>query len=318
MAEIRQQAAFQSTLPARGATKSTAVGFRSQQHFNPRSPHGERQPGLSISPVIFYFNPRSPHGERHFRPSMRSRAFWYFNPRSPHGERHVQNALTRECGSFQPTLPARGATLQAHQGLQHQGISTHAPRTGSDTPRSGSAIERAIFQPTLPARGATAKHLQSYSGGIISTHAPRTGSDRTVTNLETRHRYFNPRSPHGERQRMNTATAFEQMAFQPTLPARGATALGINMSVANLFQPTLPARGATRIMDRYSPASTFQPTLPARGATIPCACLRCKRHPISTHAPRTGSDIALSTASRVRLIFQPTLPARGATATPTK
>ena len=35
--------AFQSTLPARGATRATARRPGGQHNFNPRSPHGERQ-----------------------------------------------------------------------------------------------------------------------------------------------------------------------------------------------------------------------------------------------------------------------------------
>ena len=34
---------FQSTLPARGATSHIRLQTRTGQHFNPRSPHGERQ-----------------------------------------------------------------------------------------------------------------------------------------------------------------------------------------------------------------------------------------------------------------------------------
>ena len=58
-----------------------------------------------------------------------------------------------------------------------QVISTHAPRTGSDTSLKG--IEGSEY---------------------ISTHAPRTGSDRIfpVFNMGGG-KNFNPRSPHGER-----------------------------------------------------------------------------------------------------------------------
>ena len=78
---------------------------------------------------------------------------------------------------FQPTLPARGATLNIECEVTHWRISTHAPRTGSDerfpsirayphdfNPRSPHGERRkkllllryrVIFQPTLPARGAT-------------------------------------------------------------------------------------------------------------------------------------------------------------------
>ena len=56
----------------------------------------------------------------------------------------------------------------------------------------------------------------------------------------------------------------------------------------------------------------FQPTLPARGATC-CLMASCvPAFAISTHAPRTGSDVA-RTAGGGGNLFQPTLPARGAT-----
>ena len=78
--------------------------------------------------------------------------------------------------------------------------------------------------------------------------------------------------------------------FQPTLPARGATKLYPCKFAHWLFQPTLPARGATpesalmALVERL-----FQPTLPARGATQNRRHAR-RQGPISTHAPRTGSD----------------------------
>ena len=56
------------------------------------------------------------------------------------------------------------------------GISTHAPRTGSD---------------------ASCKSLQSAK--TISTHAPRTGSDLDDITMPFGVQDFNPRSPHGER-----------------------------------------------------------------------------------------------------------------------
>ena len=56
---------------------------------------------------------------------------------------------------FQPTLPARGATLDKLNQLAASSISTHAPRTGSDTDVAGRRYGIKVFQPTLPARGAT-------------------------------------------------------------------------------------------------------------------------------------------------------------------
>ena len=77
---------FQSTLPARGATRSGATQRRQFRHFNPRSPHGERRKLLATLSARSHFNPRSPHGERQ-TPSIRKGISMYFNPRSPHGER---------------------------------------------------------------------------------------------------------------------------------------------------------------------------------------------------------------------------------------
>ena len=100
---------FQSTLPARGATRSCGSRVRLPINFNPRSPHGERPRPLrrtpSARPISIHaprtgsdaqlgpvdagngdFNPRSPHGERRLHHDyMHHRSD--FNPRSPHGER---------------------------------------------------------------------------------------------------------------------------------------------------------------------------------------------------------------------------------------
>ena len=153
---------------------------------------------------------------------------------------------------------------------------------------------------------------QLYQG--ISTHAPRTGSDPINRDKYEEVLHFNPRSPHGERRASARRAPGNSCAFQPTLPARGATIDKIKrLSPKKKFQPTLPARGATR---RNYPLlrqqGLFQPTLPARGATRTARATKPStkhfnpRSPhgerqrgfavltegesISTHAPRTGSD----------------------------
>ena len=146
---------FQSTLPARGATRHPHSRRYPQHHFNPRSPHGERPSSSSASLLPAHFNPRSPHGER-LRAPCGSFRYDDFNPRSPHGERRAVRKVK--------ILKVR--------------ISIHAPRTGSD----GS-----YFQ--IP-------HTMG-----ISIHAPRTGSDGFTTLMLCGCVNFNPRSPHGERQK---------------------------------------------------------------------------------------------------------------------
>ena len=102
---------------------------------------------------------------------------------------------------FQPTLPARGATLISSGVRFSRRISTHAPRTGSDRSAVSRARSARIFQPTLPARGAT----------------------RGRRGIPPRPRHFNPRSPHGERPPEVLPVTPAADPFQPTLPARGAT-----------------------------------------------------------------------------------------------
>ena len=80
---------FQSTLPARGATRCFSVGAAALSHFNPRSPHGERHKSNRPFRVRRNFNPRSPHGER------------------------LKMTFAAVClVLFQSTLPARGATTE--------------------------------------------------------------------------------------------------------------------------------------------------------------------------------------------------------------
>ena len=126
-----------------------------------------------------------------------------FNPRSPCGERPSST------GNPAPTVA----------------ISIHAPRVGSDrcyvrhfplsvhyfnprspcgerhfNPRSPCGERR--FQSTLPVWGATITSSIWFSPAqLISIHAPRVGSDVTVHLRVGALRYFNPRSPCGERPR---------------------------------------------------------------------------------------------------------------------
>ena len=103
---------------------------------------------------------------------------------------------------------------------------------------------------------------------MISIHAPREGSDILHSCLLYDQKYFNPRSPRGER-RKGGPLVHHGHEFQSTLPARGATSRPFWAPAAiRLFQSTLPARGATvlnTLMDMDD--QVFQSTLPARGAT---------------------------------------------------
>ena len=164
----------------------------------------------------------------------------HFNPRSPHGERPSRTHFCPLVVQFQSTLPARGATRRQSAVSCFKSISIHAPRTGSDgiTPPFGQAP-------------------------FISIHAPRTGSDNRTSFGDSPIWYFNPRSPHGERPAASNDCHADKeisihaprtgsdprggdergggMAFQSTLPARGATGLGLSgFLLAKNFNPRSP------------------------------------------------------------------------------
>ena len=125
---------FQSTLPARGATRASTICARRRAHFNPRSPHGERPAVFTSTSASYNFNPRSPHGERrHFLArAIRAVTISIHAPRTGSDTPFVFWRCERV--SFQSTLPARGATRS-----------------------DGKGITTFKFQSTLPARGATPK-----------------------------------------------------------------------------------------------------------------------------------------------------------------
>ena len=147
----------------------------------------------------YNFNPRSPRGERRSLARGRGDDDQYFNPRSPRGERHAKAKKIQRLINFNPRSP-RGERplMMADQG-------------GHDE-----------FQSTLPARGATTRVEGGSASHYISIHAPREGSDLVVLVIMVIDRYFNPRSPRGERLR-HTYYTTGTIKFQSTLPARGAT-----------------------------------------------------------------------------------------------
>ena len=135
-AQLSATCRFQPTLPARGATK--AVGNDSRgvliSTHAPRtgsddgdwydawdsgaiSTHAPRTGSDSAASVIRRrsrnFNPRSPHGERPTQVIMRARG-GYISTHAPRtGSDRGQKKGNIMTNVFQPTLPARGATISA-------------------------------------------------------------------------------------------------------------------------------------------------------------------------------------------------------------
>ena len=195
-------------------------------HFNPRSPHGERQHPIrfikSTDEIISIHAPRTgsdwsgadglPAGEG-FQSTLPARG----------ATNHTAfNAYQPE--RFQSTLPARGATNVPDEAIDAIVISIHAPRTGSD-PSAVHPASRCPISIHAPRTGSDTKE-ETPKGSTygISIHAPRTGSDDKGYAVLLLMVNFNPRSPHGERRNVACVRIGFRL-FQSTLPARGATNL---------------------------------------------------------------------------------------------
>ena len=196
---VRQPARFQSTLPARGATRrfgSCRRRYRISIHA-PRTGSDQEATQTVTEAAISIHAPRTGSDNAGTQEAIRQQNF---NPRSPHGERRYNKGYGACSVRFQSTLPARGATALTAERIRGVAISIHAPRTGSDlvlvdmvlyllnfNPRSPHGERQQLFpkwkqlkqafQSTLPARGATRHHPRPGRRQGISIHAPRTGSD---------------------------------------------------------------------------------------------------------------------------------------------
>ena len=208
------------------------------------------------------------------------------------GSDFTPTANARKFEQFQPTLPARGATIPIHFLLTFKAISTHAPRTGSDQHVFRVIGNAERFQPTLPARGAT-----------------------TVPCIRLDHLTFQPTLP-ARGATSICSTMSNGSSFQPTLPARGATCLGAITAVRDGISTHAPRTGSDRAcgrcrnarMDYFNPRSPhgerpgrgsprrkrwhFNPRSP-HGERHGVVIAQCSHNTISTHAPRTGSDAVI-------------------------
>ena len=191
--------AFQSTLPARGAT-ATRIPVDTHSIISIHAPRtgsdSQSQASYAASQISIHaprtgsditaagasamgnnFNPRSPHGERPKHMAHRRKSH-YFNPRSPHGERpRVHADFRRDVFDFNPRSP-------------------HGERP---VPWAFSHRLFTYFNPRSPHGERRLQFRRSAARIWISIHAPRTGSDGGVLGACNRPHHFNPRSPHGER-----------------------------------------------------------------------------------------------------------------------
>ena len=185
---------FQSTLPARGATREIlviSISMPFQSTLPARGATLRRVAGHRIVSISIHAPRTGSDTSTHTTPNCLGN----FNPRSPHGERLGINHQQLGACRFQSTLPARGATAVNGKKYATGEISIHAPRTGSDLQGLRTVFARRT----------------------ISIHAPRTGSDRESEKGFGKATNFNPRSPHGERPSSDSVGALT-VNFNPRSP----------------------------------------------------------------------------------------------------
>ena len=260
------------------------------RNFNPRSPHGERPGGVRRLQAAGDFNPRSPHGERRIRSTIL--AIWRISihaPRTGSDKRLDDSCIQRR--SFQSTLPARGATERVLDMPRCADISIHAPRTGSDARLEFTAAGFAGFQSTLPARGAT--WVTALSWKTTRYFNPRSPHGErpcyAVHGGLARHN-FNPRSPHGER-RAGCSDSQCPCHFNPRSPHGERRAVVCFRSLSNShFNPRSPHGERPVRVGHLFRRDAISIHAPRTGSDTPCGHHGGRNQTISIHAPRTGSD----------------------------
>ena len=239
--------------------------------------------------------------------TLRKTVVSHFNPRSPHGERRITLAAVRIDGMISIHAPRTGSDRAA---LNHPlilvRISIHAPRTGSDghdcAGQGGTQISI-----HAPRTGSDVTFDGTTDTIIISIHAPRTGSDAAIRTSATSAVYFNPRSPHGERQ-SERCGSIAKKKISIHAPRTGSDMARLQRRAQTLnFNPRSPH--GERLCKPFSAPNLgiFQSTLPARGATGE-QYATTSYVDISIHAPRTGSDGASDSQRSISADFNPRSP----------
>ena len=293
---------FQPTLPARGAT-----AWRRRcppwALFQPTLPARGATSGRCCSTgSCKHFNPRSPHGERPCCPFL-WRWIPDFNPRSPHGERHGGVLLADVQHGISTHAPRTGSDFNPpDEGPVARAISTHAPRTGSDADGYDCRRIADDFNPRSPHGERPTPAAGAPPEAVISTHAPRTGSDDVAVLAAQAHGYFNPRSPHGERRRRTPCATASSPNFNPRSPHGERRYTDTDAKTGKLFQPTLPARGATPCRGGYRQLRHISTHAPRTGSDVCGASPSGAGIAISTHAPRTGSDYDYASGAKAARI----------------
>ena len=158
----RRSVIFQSTPPARGATRMWAVFFGGMVYFNPRPPRGGRPQSLS-----------------RIRP--RQNISIHAPPRG--GRRARLAPCTARVAPFQSTPPARGATHGYKPSCVIFDISIHAPREGGDRGPAEGQPDRRDFNPRPPRGGRRKASLRRTTLHLFQSTPPARGATFWLTSL---------------------------------------------------------------------------------------------------------------------------------------
>ena len=214
---------------------------------------------------------------------------------------------------FQSTLSLRRATLARM--VPNCAASNFNPRSPcGERPIPGRSENRPPrFQSTLSLRRATRRVYPKLASccRFQSTLSLRRATT-SLFSLPTRFRYFNPRSPCGERPGIRRPLRPDQARFQSTLSLRRATIPPPMPRAQQQFQSTLSLRRATRCLEQGGwGVEDFNPRSPC-GERRDLLCLG-HIHRISIHALLAESDVSNGSTSSTIELFQSTLSLRRAT-----
>ena len=210
---------FQSTHPARGATIA-AISSGLSTSF--QSTHPARGATVRRPPFCFHFD-ISIHAPREGSRLCPTQRWWHvgnFNPRTPRG---VRRSVMRSS-------------------ICSNSISIHAPREGCDERPCCTSRLDAIISIHAPREGCDYWDALALLDGAISIHAPREGCDLARTNGKAGAQNFNPRTPRGVRPTSAWPLTGPSI-FQSTHPARGATVCKLRAGHGRIISIHAPREG---------------------------------------------------------------------------
>ena len=274
---------------------------------------GSDTPHNSLFWVHQHFNPRSPCGERRCALAQPL----YMSTISIHAPR-VGSDLALFVGTLAIIIsihaPRVGSDFFLLKNCVYSiSISIHAPRVGSDLMMYTSPSCVVLFQSTLPVWGATGWGTGQLQGKRnFNPRSPCGERRRGWGSCNCTPANFNPRSPCGERQTTLQQPPYRVVHFNPRSPCGERLFLRALLHTRRNFNPRSPCGERPVWVVWRVQVSAISIHAPRVGSDVPVV------HGwwltwISIHAPRVGSDAKPLGGGSSWAIFQSTLPVWGAT-----